>query len=202
MRLPSGMAGRVVAIVEDGTEPRAGSLEELYLRHAPDAVRLAFLLTADAHLAQDVAQEAFIRVAGRFAHLRHPGAFEAYLRRTVVNLCMSHHRRRRTERAYLERAARPPQTIDLPDVGMRDQLRTALRALPMRQRAAVVLRYYHDLSEQQAADALNCSVPAARSLVARAMETLRDQIRGDEALTISSASCARYWTRTPSGLPS
>ena len=84
-------------------QPREGSLEDLYVRHAPEAVRLAFLLTSDAALAEDITQEAFIRVAGRFQHLRSPGAFDAYLRRTVVNLCMSHHRRRRVERTYLER---------------------------------------------------------------------------------------------------
>jgi RNA polymerase sigma factor (sigma-70 family) len=71
--------------------------------------------------------------------------------------------------------------VDPPDVGARDELRAALATLPMRQRAAVVLRYYRDLPEQQVAQALGCSVTAARSLVFRAMETLRTQIsRGDD----------------------
>ena len=96
---------------------------------------------------------------------------------------MSHHRRRRVEREYLSReVGRPPATVGPPDVGARDELRTALATLPMRQRAAIVLRYYQDLSEQQVAEALGCSVTAARSLVFRAMETLRTQIsRGDDA---------------------
>ena len=82
------------------SELAEGSLEDRYVRHAPGAVRLAYLLTSDAALAEDITQEAFIRVAGRFRHLRTPDSFDAYLRRTVVNLCMSHHRRRRVERAY------------------------------------------------------------------------------------------------------
>jgi len=163
------------------SEPREGSLEDRYVRYAPGAVRLAYLLTSDAVLAEDITQEAFIRVAGRFRHLRTPDAFDAYLRRTVVNLCMSHHRRRRVERAYLEHeGGRRVRAVDPPDVEGRDELRRALAALPMRQRAAVVLRYYDDLPEQRVAEVLGCSVPAARSLVFRAMETLRTTIGGDE----------------------
>ena len=133
--------------------------------------------------AEDLAHEAFIKVAGRFHHLRNPDAFAAYLRKTVVNLSMSHHRRKRVERDHLAReSSRPAATsVEPPDVEGRDELRSALRALPERQRAAVVLRYYEDLSEQQVAHAMGCSVTAARSLVFRAMETLRTQIpRGDD----------------------
>src|SRR2546427_8888668 len=81
-----------------------GRLGELYLRHADDAVRLAYLLTGDRGLAEDLVQDAFVRLTGRLVHLRDPGAFDAYLRRTVVNLSNSHFRRKRVERNYLERA--------------------------------------------------------------------------------------------------
>jgi RNA polymerase sigma-70 factor (sigma-E family) len=165
-------------------EPHAGGLEDLYLRHAPEMMRLAFLLTRDRATAEDIAQDAFVRVAGRFHHLRSPGAFDVYLRRTVVNLCMSHHRRQRTARECAHRAVasagRTEPSAGLPDIETRDEVRTALAQLPIRQRAAVVLRFYADLSEQQVADALGCSVAAARSLVFRAMGTLRTRIGGDE----------------------
>jgi RNA polymerase sigma-70 factor (sigma-E family) len=175
------MADRVGGVVGEGrAEPVPEGLEELYVRHAGAAVRLAFLLTGDPELARDLAQDAFVRVAGRFRHLRRPDAFEPYLRRAVVNLCASHHRRARVARAYLERQRRAAEpVIDQPDVGTRDHLKAVLRELPMRQRAAIALRYYDDPSEQQVAETLGCSVSAARSLVARAMETLRDRI-GDE----------------------
>src|SRR5439155_18266071 len=84
----------------------AGRLGELYLRHVDDAVRLAYLLTGERALAEDLVQDAFVRLAGRLVHLRDRGAFDAYLRRTVVNLCNSQFRRRRVERAYLERVRR------------------------------------------------------------------------------------------------
>jgi RNA polymerase sigma-70 factor (sigma-E family) len=166
--------------VVEAVEPRSGSLEELYVRHVPEATRLAFLLTHDAATAEDVAQDAFIKVAGRLGHLRTPDAFGAYLRRTVVNLCTSHHRRQKVARIYAERerartAGRAPATA-FPDVETHDELRTALAHLPDRQRVVVVLRYYADLPEEQIADALGCSVGAARTLLFRAMETLRSRI--------------------------
>jgi RNA polymerase sigma-70 factor (sigma-E family) len=163
--------------VTERAERRASRLEELYERHATDAVRLAFLITADRELARDIAQDAFVRVAGRFRHLRFPDAFDVYLRRTVVNLCMSHFRRRRVERDYLAReAGRPQRVADPPELGARDELRRALERLPARQRAAIVLRYYEDLPENEVAAAMRCSVPAARSLVSRGMESLRTMV--------------------------
>ncbi len=172
----------VGTVVSEGLgRPGEGGIEGLYVRSVPAAVRLAFLITGDPHLAEDIAQEAFIRVAGRFGHLRSAGAFDAYLRKTVVNLCTSQFRHRKVERAYLEReGGRPAASVDPPELGEADELRAALRALPPRQRAAVVLRYYEDLSEQQTGEALGISASAVRSLVLRAMTTLRERIRKDE----------------------
>jgi RNA polymerase sigma factor (sigma-70 family) len=181
VELMDGMDDRRVV---EAARPRPGSLEDLYARHLPEATRLAFLLTRDAATAEDLAQEAFIRVAGRLRHLRTPDAFSAYLRRTVVNLCISHHRREKVARAYAERerarsVGREPAS-GLPDVETNDELRTVLAELPDRQRAAIVLRFYADLTDEQIAEALRCSIGAARALVFRAMETLRGRIGGGE----------------------
>ena len=165
------------------TAEAAGGLAELYVRHAPAAVGLAYLLTGDRGLAEDLVQDAFVRSTGRFQHLRNRDAFEAYLRRTVVNLFTSHLRRKRVERAYLEREGRVagrPVTGDPVELGVREELWAAVHRLPERQRAAVVLRYYEDLSERDVAEVLRCSVPAVKSLVARGMETLRQLVRRDE----------------------
>jgi len=161
--------------------PAEDRLAELYERHAPAAGRLAYLLTGDRGMAEDLVQEAFVRIVGRFAHLRVPDAFDSYLRRTIVNLHTSQLRRRRVERAYLERlrhAVGPDGAM--PDVGAREELWRAVLELPPRQRAAVVLRFYEDLSEQETAETLRCSTAAAKCLVARAMETLRHRVRRDE----------------------
>lgn len=168
-------------VVAEDTEQRLGRLEELYARHAPGAVRLAYLITADRELSRDIAQDAFVRVAGRFRHLRFPDAFDAYLRRTVVNLCTSHFRRERLEREHLRReAAAPAENAEQPELGTRDELRRALHRLPGRQRAAIVLRYYEDLPEADVAAVMGCSVTAARSLVFRGMETLRTIYRSED----------------------
>ncbi len=156
-------------------------VEQLYVRHAPAMVRLAFLLTRDAAFAEDVVQDAFVKVAGRFGHLRSMDTFDGYLRRTVVNLCLSHRRHAKVERAYLLRAGAESlrgetARVHPPDLETRDEVMTALASLPDRQRAVVVLRFYEDLSEQQVADAIGGSVVAARSLLFRAMTTLRGQL--------------------------
>src|SRR5688500_3854910 len=80
-------------------------LEERYVQHAPAALRLAHFLTGDPEAARDLVQDAFVRMAGRFRHLRQPDAFDTYLRRTIVNLHASGLRRRRAERSSLAREA-------------------------------------------------------------------------------------------------
>jgi RNA polymerase sigma factor (sigma-70 family) len=153
---------------------RSSGLAELYERNVPDAVRLAYLLTGDRELARDLAHEAFTRAVGRLAHLRQADSFGPYLRRTVVNVSKNHFRSRSRERSAVERVEPPPQAPSAErDVVERDALRTALLALPERQRAAIALRFYLDLPEDQAADALRCRPGTVRSLVSRGMQTLR-----------------------------
>src|SRR2546430_11977310 len=101
-------------------------LGELYLRHGDAAVRLAYLITGDRALAEDLAQDPFVKLAGRLLHLRDPGGFEQYLRRTIVNLANSYFRRKKVEHRYAERQAglRQPPGQD-PDVPAREMLRNA-----------------------------------------------------------------------------
>lgn len=156
-----------------------GSLGDLYVRHAPDGIRLAFLLTGDRALAEDLVQEAFARLVGRLRHLRDPGAFGAYLRRTIVNLATSHLRHRQVERAYLQRLSRTPVVAQTnPNEELDEMMHDALVGLPQRQCAAIVLRFYEDLSDMQTAEILRCSRGTVRSLVSRGMKTLRSQLEG------------------------
>ncbi len=161
----------------EGPRIEGGRLGELYLRHGRNAVRLAYLLTGDRHLSEDLVQDAFARLAGRFVDLRAPDAFEAYLRRMVVNLARMHFRRRRLERLHLQReASLQREEATLPDVADYEAMRQALLALPERQRAAIVLRFYEDLSERQIADVLGCRPGTVKSLVHRGMNGLRTRI--------------------------
>ena len=157
--------------VSDRDQDRMG---ELYAFHAPAAARLAYLLTSDRDLAEDLVQEAFVRLLRRYHDLRNPSSFDAYLRKTVVNLARKHFRHRRVERAHLQRErGRPTLAHEEPDVSMREEAWVALGKLPARQRAALVLRFYEDLSERETAEALGTSVAAVRALVQRGIGTLR-----------------------------
>jgi RNA polymerase sigma-70 factor (sigma-E family) len=154
-------------------------LSNLYQLYSGEAVRLAYLLTGDRGLAEDLVQDAFVKLAGRLLHLRDSGGFEAYLRRTVVNLANSHFRRRKVERRYAERQASmltPPR--EDPDVPLKAAARAALRELPQRQRSAIVLRFYLDLSEAQTAELMGCRRGTVKSLVSQGLEKLRPLMAG------------------------
>ena len=166
-----------VAMTHESSLERS-PLGDLYVRHAPEGIRLAFLLTGDRALAEDLVQEAFARLVGRLRHLRDPGAFSAYLRRTIVNLSTSHFRRRRVERAYLTRSAMVPEAETNPNEELDATMHEALLRLPERQRAAIVLRFYEDLSDVQTAEVLRCSPGTVRSLLSRGMRTLRSELEG------------------------
>ena len=156
-------------------------LAELYRRHAPDALRLAYLLTGDRAEAEDVTHDAFVRVAGRLRSIREPDAFAGYLRRTIVNEVAAHTRRRGRERARVERVARMNATSGsgVADADVDGPLWQALQALPERQRTAIVLRHWLDLSEAQTAELLRCPLGTVKSLLSRGLTTMRGAIAHD-----------------------
>jgi RNA polymerase sigma factor (sigma-70 family) len=159
-----------------GGSLRGGRFEDLYIAHGAEALRLAYVMTGDRVLAEDVAQEAFVRMLKRFGDLRDPNAFRAYLLRTVVNLAKSHFRKLKREREFARLETRH-QSEDPPDIGSQDMLWSALLQLPERQQTALVLRYCHDLSEQQTADVMKTSPKAVKSLIGRGLAKLRSEER-------------------------
>lgn len=159
-------------------QERVDRLSDLYDMHAAPAIRFAYLLTRDRNGAEEIVQEAFVRLVARFADLRAEDRFSAYLRRTVINLAKDRHRAFHSERSKLQRIhGAPSSSRDIADVvGTREMLRLALDFLPRRQRVVLVLRFYEDLSEVETADVMGCSVPAVKSLTSRALTTLRSSI--------------------------
>lgn len=144
--------------------------------------RAAWLLTGEASLAEDLVQTALIKSWPHWHKLANEGAAESYVRKAMLTTYVSWWRRKwRTE---------VPGPV--PDVQGRDSyaavdlssaVRTALLSLPTRQRAAVVLRYFEDLSELQTADALGCSVGTVKSQTSRALDKLRTFPGLSEVLT-------------------
>lgn len=150
----------------------AARFERLYTTHGAEALRFAYLITGDRNLAQDLAQEAFVRLLGRFADLRNEESFKPYLLRTILNLSHSHFRRLRIER---REQPDPKPVIEITSgVETRLALLNALTRLPPRQRAALILRYCEDFSEVQTAEILRTSAKAVRSLVGRGLAQLRE----------------------------
>src|SRR2546426_4434398 len=123
-------------------------MAELYVRHVPSAQTLAYLLTGDRAVAEDLAREAFVRVVGRLRYLHDPEAFEGYLRTGVVRACLS------------RPATVAASTTDGADGEDDGDLWRSFSRLPARERAAVVLRYHERLSEGQSATASGRSVRA------------------------------------------
>ena len=158
-------------------------LDALYREHTPSALRLAYLLTGNRALAEDVVHDAFIKVAGRIRELRDPEAFRAYYHRAVVNHVRSAGRRKAVADRYLDRAAGDPLRptfASMPDHHTSELLWTALQQLPTRQREVIVCRYYLDLSERETADALRCQPGTVKSSLSRGLEALRAVLQGEE----------------------
>lgn len=145
-------------------------LERLYEEQFTAMCRVAYLLTGNTTIAEDIVQDSFVRLHGRWSRVEHP---VPYLRKAVVNACRQHHRRSLRERSHfsdLVTAEVSPETPVVLD---------ALAQLPYRQRAALVLRYYLDRPEVEIAEALGCRPATVRSHVRRGLATLRE-VMSDE----------------------
>jgi RNA polymerase sigma-70 factor (sigma-E family) len=136
-------------------------------------VRLGYGLTGDQHLAEDLAQTALSRAYASWSRVRRTGNPDAYVRRIMVNANSGRFRKRRVAERLTGNVpdAAAIVAVDLSDD--RTALMAALMALPYGQRAAVVLRYWMDMSETEAAAALGCSVGNVKSQASRALAKLR-----------------------------
>ena len=148
----------------------------------PSLLRFGYVLTGDPHRGEELVQSALVTTYRRWRHLRHEEP-HAYVRRAIVNAHTSLWRRHRRE-APLPDGFDPPARADgvtrYDDV---DQVLRALRVLPPRQRAVIVLRYYDDLSEAEIARTLGCSPGTVKSQASRALRTLRRELENaDHAL--------------------
>ncbi len=147
---------------------------------SPALLRLAFLLTGDPHLAEDLVQSSLVKVMGRWEAVAAAGDPHAYVRTVVLRTALGWRRRRwNGERPSDPVPDRPDATDAAGTVVARERLRRALLALPPRQRAAVVLRHYEDLSEADVARALHCSVGTVKSQTARGLDRLRTLLDDD-----------------------
>jgi RNA polymerase sigma-70 factor (sigma-E family) len=137
--------------------------------------RTAYLLCGDQGKSEDLVQVTLAKLVVAWSRLKHSESIDHYAQRVLINTYVSSRRRRSWWEQPFGRLddARAPDEYTA--VEQRDWLRRALDGLPARQRAAVVLRFYEDLSEQDAAHVLGCSVGTVKSLSSRGLQKLRTQ---------------------------
>lgn len=149
-------------------------------------LRLAFMLSGDRHLAEDLTQEVLIRVYDRWARIARMEQIDAYVRRMLVNSHVSWRRRKSSTETPVAAeaagsgagAATVPDTAE--DLAAREHAWQLLAGLPRRQRAILVLRFYEDLADADIAAALGCTQSTVRSQAARALAALRGELQNVE----------------------
>lgn len=151
-----------------------GGVEALFRASYVPMVRLATFLVGRTEVAEELVQDAFVRVAPKLGYVDAP---RAYLRVAVVNACRSWQRKQGRERHALSILAgdRDESTSDRPC-----ELTDALARLRERQRAAIVLRYWEDLPEVDIAELLGCRPGTVKSMLSRGLDALRQELGGDD----------------------
>lgn len=144
--------------------------------HTPALLRTAYLLTGNAVAAEELVQDTLVRLYPKWDKVAAAEVPIAYVRRSLTNAFINDRRRPASREVAVDvlpdRRDDRNETDRLAD---RDEVWTMLRDLPDRQRAALVMRFFHDLTDSEIADALDCRVGTVRSLVSRGLSTLREQ---------------------------
>jgi RNA polymerase sigma-70 factor (sigma-E family) len=145
--------------------------------HTPALLRTAYLLTGNAQNAEELVQDTLVRLYPKWERVEDADVPLAYVRRSLANGYINH-RRRAARREFAYEIV--PERIDPHDavnqLADRDEIWAGLRDLPDRQRAALVLRFFEDLTDEESAAALGCRVGTIRSLVSRGLAALREQL--------------------------
>ncbi|MFG2307610.1 SigE family RNA polymerase sigma factor [Streptomyces sp. NPDC048566] len=164
--------------MRDGKQVRDAEFRTFMTGHWPQLARTAYLLTGERHAAEDLAQATLERVYAAWNRVGSADRPEAYVRRVMINLHARRHRRKLKE--FLAPRSDTDLVADTADTGDlmaraddRSVLLAALAELPPRQRQAVVLRYWADLTETQTAEAMRCSVGSVKSNAAKGIAKLR-----------------------------
>jgi len=168
-----------------GTPDARAAVTALYAEHALGLTRLALIMTGDRQAAEDIVHDAFCGLHRRWPALRDVGKALPYVRSAVLNGCRLEFRRARVRSALAgqDEAYLPPawsaEAAVLASEERREVIAALLR-LPPRQREALLLRYYLDLSEADTASAMRVSRGTAKSAVARGLQALR-QLLGEQS---------------------
>ena len=150
------------------------AFSEFVLARSQALYRLAYVVIGDHQLAQDLVQEALTKAYVAWPRLRDRSKVEGYVRRTIVTTAISWRRRRSFHEPPVEHVPDTHAGDDTEALASGDAVWAHLRVLPVRQRAALFLRYHEDLSEAQTAQLMGCSVGTVKRQVFIALGKLRD----------------------------
>ena len=164
---------RTGACVTHGAEPDDPGFHDYVAARSPFLLRTAYLLTGNKADAEDLLQAALAKTYLAWCRIEDFGSLDGYVRRAMVNTHISWWRRRRLVEYPTDEIPDQPVADHVGDSEMHDSLSRALRRLPERMRAAVVLRYYEDMSEAEIAGVLGVSLGTVKSTVSRAVAKLR-----------------------------
>ena len=156
-----------------GDQDDEAAFREYVTARGAALLRIALLLTGNRADAEDLLQAALAKTYLAWDKIHDRAALDAYVKRAMVNTQISWWRRRRVEEFPTEDIPERATAEHLPPSELQDTVRRALDRLPQRMRAAVVLRYYEDMSEPEIADALGVSRGTVKSTVSRAVAKLR-----------------------------
>jgi len=166
---------------------------EFALARAGALHRAAYLMVGDSQLAQDLVQEALTKTYVAWPRLRDPANAEAYCRKAITTTAISWFRRKgwNNERPSEYLPEGPPGAGHEVAYAEHDAVWRALRDVPPRQRAALVLRFYEDLTEAQTAAAMGCAVGTVKSQVSAGLKKLRDLLGDDVELVTTEEAMTR-----------
>ena len=157
-----------------------GELAHFCRTEHPRLVGVLSLYCGDRYVAEELAQEAIVRVISDWGRVRRLDAPGAWAHRVAINLANSHLRRKLAERRAKQRlSARTPRAHHDPDTPTAVAVRAAVASLPKRQKAVVVLRFFADLSVREVADLLDLPDGTVKSLTSRALASLRATSLGE-----------------------
>jgi RNA polymerase sigma-70 factor (sigma-E family) len=154
------------------TEDRDERIQALFEQHYQGLCRLAYLIVGDSVQAEEIVMDAFLRTFASWRRIRDLNRADAYLRRAVVNMSRTRLRRRHTEERSALASGLGPAGWDVDSHEAARRVWDAVRSLPHRQRAAVILRYYEDLPEAEIAATLRCSLGTVKSQLSKARASL------------------------------
>jgi RNA polymerase sigma-70 factor (sigma-E family) len=143
-------------------------------------LRTAYLLTGDERAAEDLLQSALLKTLQHWRRIRDHESLDGFVRRVMVNERRSWHRRKSSHEVVTDAMQDQPGLDGAGDIAEADMVRRALMALPHRQRATLVLRFFEDLPEADVAAALGCSVGTVKSQTSKGLAHLRTALRALE----------------------